>query len=121
MCVGHSCNKSAATFMKKHAASPDELDLFQLAEAGRELDQRRKALEDSQRKAEAERRDHETTLPPSDVVSARQRQKQHDAVVSRNEVRNVRREQGKALLLLALLIAMTATLVWWGLKLMHGS
>ena len=116
-----SCNTSAATFMKKQAICPDELDLFQLPEAGHELDQRRKALENSQRKAEAERRDLETTLPPSDVVSARQKQKHHDEVVSRKEVRNIRREQGKALLMLALLITMTATLIWWGLKLMHGS
>lgn len=107
--------------MKKHTASPDELDLFQLARAGHELDQRRKALEDSQRKTEAERRDRENTLPPSDVVSAKQKQKHHDEVVSRNEARNVRREQGKGLLLLALLITMTATLIWWGLKLMHGA
>ncbi len=107
--------------MKKRTASPDELDLFQLAEASQKLEQRRQALEDNRRKAELERVDRETTLPPSDVVSARQRQKQHDEAVSRNKVRKVRREQGKALLLLGLLIAMTATLIWWGLKLMHGS
>jgi predicted small lipoprotein YifL len=72
-------------------------------------------------KTEVERSDRESTLPPSDVVTARQEQKHHDEMVSRNAVRNVRREQGKALLLLALLITMTATLIWWGLKLMHGS
>lgn len=105
--------------MKKHAISPDELDLFQLAEAGHELDQRRKALEDSQRKAEAERRDRENTLPPSDLVGTKQRQKHHDEVVSRNEVRNIQREQRKSLLLLVLLISTTATLIWWGLKLMQ--
>jgi hypothetical protein len=67
--------------MKKHTASPDELDLFELTEAAHELDQRRRALEDSKRKAEAERRDRENTLPPSDVVSAKQKQKHHDEVV----------------------------------------
>lgn len=107
--------------MKKRTASPDELDLFQLAEASQKLEQRRKELEDNRRKAELERVDRESTLPPSDVVSARQKQKRHEEVVSRNEVRNIRREHGKALLLLALLIAMTATLIWCGLKLMHGS
>lgn len=106
--------------MKKHAISPDELDLFQLAEAGRGLDQRRKALEKSQRNTEAERSDFENTLPPSDVVGSRQKQKRHEEFVSRKEVRNVQRDQGKALLMLALLIAMTATLIWWGLKLMHS-
>lgn len=105
--------------MKKRTADPDELDLFQLAEASQKLDQRRKTLEDSQRKAEQERVDRESTLPPSDVVSARQKQKRHEEVVSRNEARNFQREHGKALLLLALLIAMTATLIWWGFKLMQ--
>ncbi len=107
--------------MKKHAISSEELDLFQLAEASRELDQRRKALEDRRRKAELEHTDREHTLPPSDVVSAKQKQKHHDEVVSRNEVRNILREQRKSLLMLVLLIATTATLIWWGLKLMHGS
>jgi len=105
--------------MKKQTISPDELDLFQLAEAGRELEQRRKALEESRRKAEVQRSDIGNTLPPSDVVTAIRNYQRPDETVSRIEVRNVRREQVKALLLLALLIAMTATFIWLGFKLMQ--
>lgn len=119
MSDGISCNTCSATLMKKHTASPDELDLFQLAAAEHELNQRRQTLENRQRNTELERRDRENTLPPSDVVGAKQKHEHHDEVVSRNEVRNLRREQGKALLLLALLIAMTVTLIWWGLKVMR--
>lgn len=53
------------------------------------------------------------------MVTAIRNYQHPDETVSRIEVRNVRREQGKALLLLALLIAMTATFVWLGFKLMQ--
>lgn len=107
--------------MKKNAMNPDELDLFQIAEAGRKLEERRKALEESKRRDEEERSDLENTLPPSDVVGGRHRQNEHQNVVSRSEVREVRRKLGKALLMLALLIATSAILIWWGLELMRGS
>ncbi len=104
--------------MKKHAASPDELDLFQLAEVSRELVEQRKSLEDRRKRAEQERIEREWTLPPSDVVDASRAQKSHNEAVSWNEIHNVRREQGKSLFMLVLLIVMTATLIWWGLRLM---
>ena len=107
--------------MKKRAISPDEQARLDLDEASRELDQRREELEESQRRAEADRHDQENTLPPSDIVSAIQSQNYHNDLVSRNGVRNARRERGKSLLLLVLLTVMTAVLLWWGLQLMQGA
>jgi hypothetical protein len=49
------------------------------------------------------------------------RWRQHEQLVSRGEVANVRRDQNQGLLLLLLLLAATAALVWWGLQLMRGA
>ena len=104
---------------KKSTVSPDQLDLFQLDEASRELEQRKKTLEDMRRKMEVERSNYENTLPPSDVVSAIEKRKRINMAVSRNDLRNIRQEQRSSTLLLALLIVMTASLIYWGIKLMQ--
>jgi hypothetical protein len=104
---------------KKPTISPDQLDLFQLAEASHELEQRKKMLEDSRRRMEVERSHYENTLPPSDVVSTIEKRKRIDMAVSRNDLRNIRQEQRSSTLLLALLIALTAAFIWLGFTLMQ--
>ena len=106
--------------MKQAAFTQVEFDLHQLQSDEQELRLREETLVASRKQMALERVDLQNTLPPSDMVAARTKQKEHETFVSRSEVRNVRLEQGRSLLLLVLLVATAASLVWWGIQLIQG-
>jgi hypothetical protein len=58
------------------------------------------------------------TLPPTDDFLERQRLRVFDELASRGKVRNERKSQRRSLMLLVLLVAASACLVAWGVKLM---
>ncbi len=98
----------------------EELELDEVLEKQQQLQNRLREFERNQKEIERTRAERECTMPPLDDIEARQRTRQHEHIVSRGEVANVRRDQNQGLLLLLLLVAATCTLVWWGLRLMQG-
>lgn len=99
----------------------EEFELDEVLLKQQELENRLKEFERSQREIERTRAERECTIPPLEDISDRVRYRQHEQIVSRGEVANVRREQNQGLLLLLLLVAATASLVWWGLQLMGAA
>lgn len=99
----------------------EELELNELRERERQLLRREKEFEENQKRIARERIERDSTMPPLEEIQLRRKRKQHEMIVSRGEVANVRRDQNRSLALLILLIVTTCTLVWWGLQLMRGA
>jgi hypothetical protein len=99
----------------------EDQELDSLARSERELARRRRELDAEARRLESERIESACTLPPSDEIRLRCELRKHQQMLlTRGEVANLRREQNLGLLLLMLLVCATASLVWWGFRLMQG-
>lgn len=107
--------------MKRPKPLKEELELDDLLMQQQELQNRMREFERSQREIERTRAENEATIPPLMEIMERERARQHEQMVSRGEVANVRRDQNQGLLLLFLLLAATSALIWWGLQLMRGT
>jgi len=106
--------------MKRPKLFKEELELDEVLVKQQELQNRMREFERSQREIERSRAENEATIPPLLEIMERERTRQHEHLVSRGEVANVRRDQNQGLLLLFLLLAATSALIWWGLQLMRG-
>lgn len=106
--------------MSRSKLFKEELELDEVLVMQQELQCRLKEFERSQREIERNRAENERTIPPLSEITDRERWRQHEHLVSRGEVANVRRDQNQGLLLLFLLISATCALIWWGLRLMQG-
>lgn len=98
----------------------EDLELDEIRAAELQLLQREKEFSASQNRIARDLIEQERTIPPLDEIESRAKRKQHELIVSRGEVANVRRDQARSLLMLLLLVTTTCTLIWWGLKLMQG-
>jgi len=107
--------------MNRAKVFKEELELDEVLVKQQELQNRIKEFERNQREIERTRAENERTIPPLREITERERSRHHEEMVSRGEVANVRRDQNQGLLLLFLLITATATLIWWGLRLMQGA
>ena len=99
----------------------EDLELNQLLESQGELARRQREIDEARRRIAEERAEQERTIPPLEEIQVRIQRRKHEEIVSRGEIANIRRDQNRSLMMLALLVAATATLVWWGLRLMQGS
>ncbi len=106
--------------MSRPTRFKEDHELSQIRETERQLLQRERESAETQRRLALERREQERTMPPLEEIEVRARRKQHELCVSRGEVVNLLRAQNRSLGLLLLLVAATASLVWWGLRLMQG-
>ena len=97
----------------------EELELTQLLATEQELAEREREFAKNQERIQREHIERERTMPPLDEIQMRERRKQHEEIVSRGEVANVRRVQSRSLMLFMLLVLTTAALIWWGLQLME--
>jgi hypothetical protein len=93
----------------------------------RTLEERKRALEAQIQSISAEpekilreAQELAATLPPPDDLADRRRLREFEDVVSRKQIRNERRTQGRSLLLLLLLLTATALLASWVIKLFLG-
>lgn len=98
----------------------EDLELTQLLESEGELARRQREIDEARRRIAEERAEQERTIPPLEEIQVRIQRRKHEEIVSRGEITNIRRDQNRSLMMLALLIAATAALVWWGLRLMQG-
>lgn len=98
----------------------EELELDALRETEQQLLQRQLEFAEIPKKIAQELKERECTMPPLAEIEDRRRRIEHDQIVSRGQVTNILRTQGRSMLLLVLLLAATGSLIWWGLKLMQG-
>jgi len=92
-------------------------ELASLDEAQRELDAKIAELAALPEQLELEIREQERTLPPPEDLEERRRQRDFEERAARGQIRNERRTQGRSLLLLFLLLAATAAMIAWVVKL----
>ena len=98
----------------------EELELDALRETEQQLLLRQQEYAEIPRKLAQELKERECTMPPLAEIEDRRRRIEHDQIVSRGQVSNILRDQGRSVLLLVLLLAATGSLILWGLKLMQG-
>ncbi len=90
-----------------------ESDLQRLQERNDAINAEMKALQELPEKLQMEEMERQRTLPPSDLVTSRIKEKSFDDLVARGEVTNTRREVTRNLfLMLLLLIAAVVMLLW---------
>jgi hypothetical protein len=106
--------------MKQATLFKEDLELDELNENSAELDRRRRELAEAQRRIAEERAEQERTIPPLEEIQVRIQRRKHEETVSRGEITNIRRDQNRSLMMLFLLVAATASLIWWGMRLMQG-
>jgi hypothetical protein len=106
--------------MSRSKLFSEELELDLLRETEQQLLQREKEFAENRKRIAQERIERECMMPPLDEIQARIQRKQHEQIVSRGEVANVRRDQNRSLMLLFLLVTATFSLIWWGMQLMKA-
>lgn len=98
----------------------EERELHRIRETQELLERRQREYAETRRRIDHERKENESIMPPMEEIVDRTRRKRHEEIVSRGEIANIRRDQNRSLMMLVLLLAATATLVWWGLRLVQG-
>lgn len=106
--------------MSRSTLFKEDLELSEIRETEQQLRQREKEFSEIPKRLALEIKERESTMPPLAEVMERAARKRHEQIVSRGEVSNILRDQSRSTMLLLMLIAATAALVWWGLKLMQG-
>jgi len=106
--------------MKQGRLFKEEREIDAIQRSAKDLQRRQRELDEQKRRIEREKIESARTLPPSEEIRLRAKMREHqEMLVTRGEVSNLRREQSNGLLLVLLLFAATAALVWWGLQLMR--
>lgn len=98
----------------------EDLEMSELRLTEQHLLLRQKECAEIPKRLALELRERECTMPPLPEIREREQRRAHEDIVSRNQVKNILRDQNHSLLLLFLLITATVALVWWGLQLMQG-
>lgn len=98
----------------------EDLELDQLRAAEEQLMRREREFAETRSRIAREREEQESIMPPLEEITTREKLKQHEDMVTRGKIANVRRDQNRSLLMLLLLVAATCALVWWGLELMRA-
>lgn len=95
-------------------------ELAEILELDQQLLARHREFSELPKRLAQERREQESTMPPLLELEDRMRRIQHEEIVSRGQVSNILRDQGRSLLLIFLLLIATGALIWWGVQLMQG-
>ena len=98
----------------------EERELTRIRETQELLERKQREFDETRRRIDHERQENESVMPPLEDILDRTRRKRHEEIVSRGEIANIRRDQNRGLILLVLLLTATASLVWWGLRLIEG-
>ncbi len=106
--------------MSRSTLFKEDLELNEIRETEQQLRLKEKEFSEIPKRIAQEMKDRECTMPPLAEIMERKLRLQHEQTVSRGEVSNIQRVQTRSALLLMLLLTATASLVWWGLKLMQG-
>lgn len=106
--------------MSRSTVFKEDLQLDELRVAEEQLRLKEKEYAEIPKRLAQELKERECTMPPLAEIQERKLRRAHEETVSRGEITNIQRVQAKSMTLLVLLLAATASLVWWGMKLMQG-
>lgn len=104
---------------RRKSKSHEDDSTHQLALQLAELTEKERQLQRLPERIRREKRESEMTLPPNPDLEERLRAKRHEEkIVTRGQVENAIREHDRSLVLLILLAACTASLLWWAYQAM---
>jgi hypothetical protein len=106
--------------MSRKKVLKEDLELDELIQSQLELSMKEKAFAEIPKRLAQEIKDRETTMPPLLEIEERKQRILHEQIISRGQVINIQRDQTRSLSLIFLLLAATAALIWWGVRLMQG-
>lgn len=106
--------------MSRSTVFKEDLQLTELREAEQQLRLREKEYAEIPKRLALEIKERECTMPPLAEIMERKARREHEEIVSRGEIANIQRVQTKSMTLLFLLLTATASLIWWGMRLMQG-
>ncbi len=106
--------------MARKKVLKEDLELDELIQSQLELSMKEKQFALIPKRLAQEIKDRETTMPPLLEVEERKQRILHEQIVSRGQIINIQRAQTRSLSLTFLLLAATAALIWWGIRLMQG-
>lgn len=72
-----------------------------------------RALQELPQRLLREQQERMNTLPPSDLVDTRRKEKEFDELVSRSAVTNQKREITRSLWIMVLLVIAALVMLWW--------
>jgi hypothetical protein len=107
--------------MSQDTLFKEELELDQIRETQQQLQERKREFAENQKRIARERAERESMMPPLDEIQIRRSRKEHESNVNRGVITNARRTQNRSIVMLLLLVMATASLIWWGVRLMQGS
>ena len=106
--------------MKTPSLFKDDAELESIRQLEKQLREEEKACADLPKKIERERIERERTMPPLAGLEERERLNQYEqALATRRQYRNVVKAQSTSLLLLFMLVAATAAVIAWSLRLIN--
>lgn len=107
--------------MNAPTLTDEELELQRCEAEARDLERQLAEVRELPKKIALERQDRENTMPPFERLAELRRILEHEAgIATRREARNLQIAQNKSILLILTLVAATAALVAWGIRLMNG-
>jgi hypothetical protein len=106
--------------MSRSTVFQEDLQLSELREKEQQLRLREKEYAEIPKRLALEIKERECTMPPLAEIMERKARREHEEIVSRGEIANIQRIQTRSMTLLFLLLTATASLVWWGMRLMQG-
>ena len=103
---------------KKRSRSGEDPELDEIRKAQRELEERIAQAQSVPEQIQLELEELESTIPAPDDLVERERARRFEEQATRGQVRNERRTQGRSLLLLFLLLAATAAVISYIVKIL---
>jgi len=106
--------------MARSTRLKEDLELDELIQSQLELRLKEKACAEIPKKLALEIKERESTMPPLLEIEERRKRIIHEQIISRGQLVNIQRDQNRSLTLIFLLLTASASLVWWGMRLMQG-
>jgi len=106
--------------MARSTRLKEEFELDALIKSQLELRLKEKECADIPRKLALEIKERESTMPPLLEIEERRKRIIHEQIISRGQLINIQRDQNRSLWLIFLLLTSSASLIWWGMRLMQG-
>lgn len=106
--------------MSRSTVFKEDLQLDELRATAEDLKRQEREIAEIPKRLADELKERQCTMPPLAEIQERKLRRAHEEIVSRGEITNIQRVQAKSMTLLILLLAATASLIWWGMKLMQG-
>jgi hypothetical protein len=106
--------------LKQASLFDENLELNQLRERERKLEEAHKEFVMLPAKLEREKKDRDSTMPPMAEIKERQQFNQFEQNLSRGQIENVLRTQRHSLAMMLLLATATVLMLFWAFRIMNA-